>query len=105
MLKANAEVAGDYLRRQLISNTDQIVPVNRDDKVFRLIGNSQGERPYIIVFRCVAEFYQRRSRRIRVDMIINDQQQPRGTRIFGPVARELRDKKFMRIVSLAPEVL
>ncbi|MCB1247529.1 MAG: 50S ribosomal protein L14 [Acidimicrobiia bacterium] len=38
-------------------------------------------------------------------VIINDQQQPRGTRIFGPVGRELRDKKFMRIVSLAPEVL
>jgi len=38
-------------------------------------------------------------------VIINDQLQPRGTRIFGPVGRELRDKKFMRIVSLAPEVL
>jgi large subunit ribosomal protein L14 len=38
-------------------------------------------------------------------VIINEQQQPRGTRIFGPVGRELRDKKFMRIVSLAPEVL
>ncbi|MEA2011004.1 MAG: 50S ribosomal protein L14 [Actinomycetota bacterium] len=38
-------------------------------------------------------------------VIINDQQQPRGTRIFGPVGRELRDKNFMRIVSLAPEVL
>ena len=38
-------------------------------------------------------------------VIINDQQQPRGTRIFGPVGRELRDSKFMRIVSLAPEVL
>jgi large subunit ribosomal protein L14 len=38
-------------------------------------------------------------------VLINEQQQPRGTRIFGPVARELRDKKFMRIVSLAPEVL
>lgn len=38
-------------------------------------------------------------------VVINDQQQPRGTRIFGPVGRELRDKKFMRIVSLAPEVL
>jgi large subunit ribosomal protein L14 len=38
-------------------------------------------------------------------VIINDQQQPRGTRIFGPVGRELREKKFMRIVSLAPEVL
>ena len=38
-------------------------------------------------------------------VVINDNQQPRGTRIFGPVARELRDRKFMRIVSLAPEVL
>ena len=38
-------------------------------------------------------------------VIIKDDKQPRGTRIFGPVARELRDKKFMKIVSLAPEVL
>ena len=36
---------------------------------------------------------------------IRDQLQPRGTRIFGPVGRELRDKRFMRIISLAPEVL
>ena len=38
-------------------------------------------------------------------VIINDQKMPRGTRIFGPVARELREKDFMKIVSLAPEVL
>lgn len=38
-------------------------------------------------------------------VIINDSNEPKGTRIFGPVARELREKKFMRIVSLAPEVL
>ena len=38
-------------------------------------------------------------------VIINDQEQPRGTRIFGPVARELREKDYMKIVSLAPEVL
>jgi large subunit ribosomal protein L14 len=38
-------------------------------------------------------------------VIINEQKQPRGTRIFGPVGRELREKRFMRIVSLAPEVL
>ncbi|MCA1840893.1 MAG: 50S ribosomal protein L14 [Actinomycetota bacterium] len=38
-------------------------------------------------------------------VIINDQKNPRGTRVFGPVARELRDKKFMKIISLAPEVL
>ena len=38
-------------------------------------------------------------------VVIDAQNNPRGTRIFGPVARELRDKKFMKIVSLAPEVL
>ncbi|HGY57378.1 MAG TPA: 50S ribosomal protein L14 [Caldithrix abyssi] len=38
-------------------------------------------------------------------VILDGQGEPRGTRIFGPVARELRDKKFMKIVSLAPEVL
>jgi large subunit ribosomal protein L14 len=38
-------------------------------------------------------------------VIINDAGEPRGTRIFGPVARELREKNFMKIVSLAPEVL
>ena len=38
-------------------------------------------------------------------VLVNDQMQPRGTRIFGPVGRELRDRQFMRIISLAPEVL
>ena len=38
-------------------------------------------------------------------VIINDQRQPRGTRIFGPIARELREKDYMKIISLAPEVL
>ena len=38
-------------------------------------------------------------------VLLNNQSEPRGTRIFGPVARELREKQFMKIVSLAPEVL
>ena len=38
-------------------------------------------------------------------VIINNQNEPRGTRVFGPIARELRDRRFMKIVSLAPEVL
>jgi large subunit ribosomal protein L14 len=38
-------------------------------------------------------------------VVINETKQPRGTRIFGPVARELREKDFMKIISLAPEVL
>ena len=42
---------------------------------------------------------------IMLVVIIKDDNSPRGTRIFGPVARELRDADFMKIVSLAPEVL
>lgn len=66
------------------------------------------------VVRCVVVRTKKACRRpdgsyIRFDenaaVLINDQYQPRGTRIFGPVGRELRDHKFMRIVSLAPEVL
>jgi large subunit ribosomal protein L14 len=38
-------------------------------------------------------------------VIVDNQMQPRGTRIFGPVARELRERRFMKIISLAPEVL
>ena len=62
-----------------------------------------------VVVRTVKERRRPDGSYIRFDenaaVLINDQQQPRGTRIFGPVGRELRDKKFMRIVSLAPEVL
>ncbi|HVC70186.1 MAG TPA: 50S ribosomal protein L14 [Acidimicrobiales bacterium] len=66
------------------------------------------------VVRCVVVRTAKERRRpdgsyIRFDenaaVLINEAQQPRGTRIFGPVGRELRDKRFMRIVSLAPEVL
>ncbi len=66
------------------------------------------------VVKCVVVRVKKEKRRpdgsyIRFDenaaVLINDQQQPRGTRIFGPVGRELRDKRFMRIVSLAPEVI
>ena len=38
-------------------------------------------------------------------VLINNEKEPRGTRIFGPVARELREKQFMKIISLAPEVI
>lgn len=64
--------------------------------------------------RCVVVRARKEKRRgdgsyIRFDenaaVLLNEQDQPRGTRIFGPVGRELRDKQFMRIVSLAPEVL
>ena len=66
------------------------------------------------VVRCVVVRTKKERRRpdgsyIRFDenaaVLIKDDQTPRGTRIFGPVGRELRDKRFMRIISLAPEVL
>ena len=66
------------------------------------------------VVKCVVVRTKKECRRpdgsyIRFDenaaVLLNDSDEPRGTRIFGPVARELRDRQFMRIVSLAPEVL
>jgi large subunit ribosomal protein L14 len=72
-------------------------------------GVKKGEVVKAVVVRTKKENRRQDGTYIRFDenacVIINDQKQPRGTRIFGPVARELRDKKFMRIVSLAPEVL
>ncbi len=62
-----------------------------------------------VVVRTVKETRRKDGTYIRFDenavVIINDAGEPRGTRIFGPVARELREKKFTKIVSLAPEVL
>ena len=62
-----------------------------------------------VVVRTVKETRRKDGSYIKFDenavVIINDQGEPRATRIFGPVARELRDKKYMKIVSLAPEVL
>ncbi|HLV26095.1 MAG TPA: 50S ribosomal protein L14 [Gemmatimonadales bacterium] len=62
-----------------------------------------------VVVRTVKETRRKDGSYIRFDenavVIINDAGEPRATRIFGPVARELRDKRYMKIVSLAPEVL
>ncbi|KMQ51395.1 50S ribosomal protein L14p (L23e) [Chitinispirillum alkaliphilum] len=62
-----------------------------------------------VVVRTTKEYGRKNGTYIRFSdnaaVIVNDTGEPKGTRIFGPVARELRDKKFMRIVSLAPEVL
>ena len=69
----------------------------------------KGEIVSAVVVRTKKETRRKDGTYIRFDenacVIINDQDQPRGTRIFGPVGRELREKKFMRIVSLAPEVI
>ena len=62
-----------------------------------------------VIVRARKETRRRDGSYIRFDqnaaVLINDQGEPVGTRVFGPVARELRDKRFMKIVSLAPEVI
>lgn len=69
----------------------------------------KGDVVRAVVVRTAAEYGRPDGSHIRFDdnaaVLINQQGNPRGTRIFGPVARELREKQFMRIVSLAPETL
>jgi len=69
----------------------------------------KGEIVEAVVVRTAKETRRKDGSYIRFEdnaaVLINQQGEPRGTRIFGPVARELREKKFMKIVSLAPEVL
>jgi len=69
----------------------------------------KGEISKAVVVRAKKEVRRRDGSYIRFDenaaVLIDNQQEPKGTRVFGPVARELREKKFMKILSLAPEVL
>ncbi len=69
----------------------------------------KGDVVKAVVVRTVKGVRRKDGSYIRFDenaaVILKEDMNPRGTRIFGPVARELRDKKFMKIVSLAPEVL
>jgi len=94
-------------RRRYASIGDVIVATVKDANPGAAV--KKGE-----VVKCVIVRTKKGNRRpdgsyIRFDenaaVLINENSQPRGTRIFGPVGRELRDAKFMRIVSLAPEVL
>jgi large subunit ribosomal protein L14 len=72
-------------------------------------GVRKGKVVKAVVVRCRKEQRRRDGTYIRFDenaaVLIKEDGEPVGTRVFGPVARELRDKKFMKIVSLAPEVL
>lgn len=72
-------------------------------------GVKKGEVSRAVIVRTKKEVRRNDGSYIRFDenaaVLLNNQNEPRGTRIFGPVARELRDKKFMKIISLAPEVL
>ena len=69
----------------------------------------KGDTAKAVVVRTTREYRRADGSYIKFDdnsaVLINAQNEPIGTRIFGPVARELRGKKFMKIISLAPEVL
>ncbi len=72
-------------------------------------GVKKGDVSRAVIVRTKKETRRNDGSYIRFDenaaVLLNPQGEPRGTRIFGPVARELRDKNFMKIISLAPEVL
>ncbi|TRZ66460.1 50S ribosomal protein L14 [bacterium] len=69
----------------------------------------KGEVSRAVIVRTVKEVQRKDGSCIKFDenaaVLINAQNEPKGTRIFGPVARELREKQFMKIISLAPEVI
>ena len=69
----------------------------------------KGDISNAVVVRVKKEVRRRDGSYIRFDenaaVLINNQKEPKGTRVFGPVARELREKKYMKILSLAPEVI
>jgi large subunit ribosomal protein L14 len=94
-------------RRRYASIGDIIVASVKD-----AVPNSnvkKGEVVRAVIVRSKKEIRRKDGTYIRFDenaaVLISDQKEPRATRIFGPVARELRDKQFMKIVSLAPEVI
>ena len=94
-------------RRRYASIGDIIIATVKDANPGALV--KKGEVVRCVIVRTAKERRRFDGSYIRFDenaaVLIDDQNQPRGTRIFGPVGRELREKRFMRIVSLAPEVL
>jgi large subunit ribosomal protein L14 len=92
--------------RRYASVGDKIVVAVKDSSPG---GVKKGTVSKAVVVRTRKEVRRKDGSYIRFDdnacVLLNNQDEPRGTRIFGPVARELREKDYMRIVSLAPEVL
>ena len=86
-----------------IKKGDTVVVLSGDDK------GVKGEVVKAVVVRTVKEIRRADGSYIKFDenaaVIIKEDKTPKGTRIFGPVARELREKDFLKILSLAPEVL
>ena len=94
-------------RRRYAGVGDVIVATVKD--AIPNAGIKKGEVVRAVVVRTAKETRRRDGTYIRFEdnaaVIITEQGEPRGTRIFGPVGRELRERKYMKIVSLAPEVL
>jgi len=94
-------------RRRYAGVGDVIVATVKD--AIPNAGVKKGEVVRAVVVRTAKETRRRDGTYIRFEdnaaVIITEQGEPRGTRIFGPVGRELRERKYMKIVSLAPEVL
>jgi len=94
-------------RKRYASIGDIIVVAVKDAIPFGKV--KKGEVKRAVVVRTFKEFKRSDGTHIRFDdnaaVLVNNDKEPIGTRIFGPVARELRGKKFMKIISLAPEVL
>ena len=93
--------------RRYASIGDKIVVTVKDSTPSGTV--KKGEVSTAVVVRTVKEIRRSDGSYIRFDdnacVLLNPTGEMRGTRVFGPVARELRDKKFMKIISLAPEVL
>lgn len=93
-------------KRRYASVGDKIVVTVKDATPG---GLKKGTVSKAVVVRTTKEIRRRDGSYIRFDdnavVLLNAADEPRGTRIFGPVARELRERNYMRIVSLAPEVL
>lgn len=94
--------------KRMIASVGDIIVVSVKDAIPR--GKvKKGEVHRAVIVRTAKEIRRQDGSAIRFDrnaaVLINKQGEPIGTRIFGPVTRELRAKKFMKIVSLAPEVL
>jgi large subunit ribosomal protein L14 len=94
-------------RRRYAGLGDQVIVAVKDALPNGTVKKADVARA--VVVRTVKETRRRDGSYIRFDenavVIINDQGEPKATRIFGPVARELREKRYMKIVSLAPEVI
>tara|TARA_B100000686_G_C16436682_1_gene784871 strand:- start:19 stop:387 length:369 start_codon:yes stop_codon:yes gene_type:complete len=94
--------------QQFVGSVGDVIVASVKDAIPRA-GVAKGEIVRAVIVRTKKEVNRPDGSSIRFDsnaaVLLNQQNEPQGTRVFGPVARELRDKRFMRIVSLASEVL